>query len=105
MTGVGALGAIVGLLAAWQTVDWSNIKPMTHAAHVADVDSKLAKFVAAQDTAAKAVEDFRMEWKCDEWREELDELLGVESPSPRQSQRIIDLRERIDENDCHEYED
>lgn len=103
----GGVASALSLIVAAQTVNWDGVLPMTKAAHAEHVEAVLGQFVAAQDAAVEAVSKFEMRWICDEWAEELADLLLIaeDDLTPRDEERIIRLRERIDENDCHRFED
>lgn len=105
VTGVlTTLAAVAGLYA---TVPWADVMPYSRAAHDAHIDELRREFVTKSEKAVEAIGNFELRWLCDEWREELTDLLNVpvDDRSPHENQRIIDLRERIDERDCHQWED
>ncbi len=93
MTGVVTiLAACAGLIAAIPS-EWVPVTRGTY-------DQDMNKIV-------EAIGSFELRWLCDEWKEELNELLDIEpeDQTPRQAQRVLDLRERLSENNCYRFDD
>ena len=90
---VGVLiSAGVGASQLWPVVGWTT--PNQH-----DADFK---------EAVGAVIDFRDEWKCDEYEEELIDLLKLQATgadSIEVGRKIEKLKEKIVKLDCQRFED
>jgi len=87
----------------WSTLGWYS--PNRHAA---DIVVLRAEFVTATEKSKKETEEFRVEWRCSEWAEDLLELYeqraaGDDSESLRD--KIEDLRDKMNEAGCDKYED
>ena len=87
------VGAVVAL--GW----WAKLGWMTPDEHKADIDH-------IEDHAQKteqAIVEFQTRWMCDEDQEELEDLLKQPTRTPLELERVIQLRDAIDERDCHNY--
>ena len=94
------LGYLVTAVDAWPKVGWTT--PNTH---IADIEALRAETVGE-------VKNFRDEWKCDEWDEELREALreqdrladnGVNDPDLDED--IRRLRAKMEKLDCARFDD
>ena len=104
MTGIVTfLAAVAGLYAAIP----AEVMPVTRGTYDAGMGELKREFVTKSEKAVEAIAAFELRWLCDEWREELTALLYIPAGerSAHDAQRILDLRERIDERDCHQFED
>ena len=87
-----SLAVIVGANQAWPLVGWT-----TPNIHNADIQR-----------ATGDVKEFRDEWKCDEWDEELLELLKSQATgdtSVETQLKVERLRAKIDKLNCSRFED
>lgn len=78
---VATVAGILAIAGKWHDFGWTT--PHQHAADV---------------------NDFRMEWRCDEDQEELTDLLRKPTRTDEELERVLQLRDKLDENDCHLYE-
>ncbi len=97
----------LGALAALVTQIPDGYWPVTRGTYDAGMAELEREFVTKSEKAVEAIGNFELRWLCDEWREELTDLLDipVDDRTAHENQRILDLRERIDERDCHQWED
>lgn len=109
MTGaLGTVAAVVAIFTSlgvnpWHTVGWYS--PSRHAADIAAVR---AEFIEASTSSEQETAEFRTEWRCSEWAEDLDDLYEQQESgddSDRLQDRIDALRERMDDAGCQKYED
>lgn len=105
-TGLAIAGSGVGLLAGgialWPTIGWQ-----TGASHAADVAALQARIEQLEIEFTGAVEKFYDNWQCDEWHEELVDLLKAQrngDDSVETAERIRILRERIARHNCERFE-
>ena len=110
------IGAVLTCLAAglsmYSQADeiWPKVGWVTQNQHDSDIE---ATSTAVEDFADKIlgrIDRNHDEWKCDEYREELNELLEAKlrgDTSVKTSERILTLRDRMDEDslDCQRFED
>lgn len=80
-----AVATLAGILALWQANPWHELGWVSPHKHESDVN------------------DFRLEWRCDEDTEELDELLEKPTRTAKELQRVTELADDIDENDCRRF--
>lgn len=90
------LGAIIGIVTQWSAVGWTT--PNQHA----------ADFVVAENV----MKEFRDEWKCDEYDEELldlkekrERLIHDDQPTTEIDHQIEKIREKMRKIDCSRFED
>lgn len=104
--GIGTVVAVLGLIGAAQAVDWEPLIPMTRASHAADMAALEASYKLEMEAVSEGIDKFYANWQCDEWIEELDDLLDKQrvDDSPQLAERIQRLRDKIDENDCDRFE-
>lgn len=86
------LGGVVSVIAIL-TAPWDKIIPTTREKHDHDVE-----------TALQSVQEFRDEWKCDEWTEELSDILSITDPTPLDLQRIRVIRAKMDNRGCERFD-
>ena len=87
-----SLAVIVGANQAWPIVGWTT--PNQH-------DADIIAFTGD-------VKEFRDEWKCDEYEEELIELLKLQATgdnSIETRRKVERLREKIDKLNCQRFND
>lgn len=93
-----AVSTLAAVVALWVTLDpWPSIGWTTPNQHNADFAM-----------TSEGVKDFRDEWKCDEWEEELLELLQKQADGDHsvQTERDIEkLRIKITKLKCERFED
>ena len=92
MTIGGVIAAVTAAGGAW-TAMHSDMMPVTKARHNADLQQII-----------DVLERNQAEWRCDEYSEELAELLLIEEPNGTQRERIRVLRRLMDENRCERFE-
>ena len=100
LTGLSMVGDAVD---AWDKVGWK-----TPAGHTTDMNELRAEFVAAQQAEKSETEQFRNEWRCSEWAQDLEDLYREQAEgddSQQMRDKISSLREKMDEAGCDEYED
>ncbi len=108
---MGSLIATAGLVVTfianfgspWDAIGW-----VTPNSHASDLELIRAEFVTTIESEKTATEEFRTEWRCSRWADDLDELYEElrQYPDSRQIRdRIDSLRERMDENDCDRWEE
>lgn len=107
VAGISTLAAIVTLGVAvpqfWSTIGWT-----TPSWHERDINELRQEFVTASEEADEETREFRKEWRCSEWAEDLEDLYADQragDDSQRMRDRIEGLRERMDEAGCDRYED
>lgn len=103
----GSIALLGGVVTIWATVPWADVLPTTRAQHLADMETLRAEYEVSLQEHEKGVDMFYRNWKCDEWFEELDELLEKKEAgdeSLKLEERIQRLRDKIDENNCSEFE-
>lgn len=96
----GAVSLIAAIVGIWVAVPWAQIIPVTRAQHDADIEE-------VRSESSDAINAFYRNWRCDEWLEELDDLLDKEASgdiTPQELERMSRLRDHIDEDDCGEFE-
>ena len=101
---VGLIGSIVAIWATgiWSVVGWTT--PNQHNASIVAIHDQ-------RTIVAGELKDFRDEWKCDEYDEELldlrEQLLDVTSDHERAAieHEIEKLKEKMARIDCSRFED
>jgi hypothetical protein len=93
ITIIGTLaGSVTAVYAAWPIIGWT-----TPSQHQSDIDE-----------AVGGIQEFRDEWKCDEYSEELLDLLKQQragDDSVETEERIKRLRDKMKKLDCDRFED
>ena len=103
----GALGLIATVVGIWSTGVWDHVGWTTPNAHAADVQ----KIQDERILTAGQLKDFRDEWKCDEYDEELLELrrrlVAAETEDEKVTLRhqIAKLEKKMEANECSRFED
>ena len=87
---IAAMASAVAIFEAWNWYEYGWETPHQH-----DQD-----MIATQD----AVKEFQMRWICDEDQEELEDLLSLPTRNALQVNRVQQLADKLDENDCHVFE-
>ena len=97
---VGLMGYASSAVDAWPKVGWT-----TPNSHQADIE-------ALREEAVGEIKQFRDEWKCDEWDEELreklreqDRLADQGENDPDLDEDIRRLREKMEKLDCGRFDD
>ena len=97
-----AVASIIGIVATVVALGWWSIVGwMTPAQHEEDITH-------IEDHAQKterAILEFQDRWQCDEWTEELDDLLALTDQTPLDGERIRRLRARADNKECERFDD
>jgi hypothetical protein len=88
-----AIAVLAGAVAIFEAWNWHEYGWETPHQHEYDVQG-----------VVEAVEGFKMQWVCDEDQEELQSLLGLPERNALQLDRVRQLADKIDENDCHVFE-
>jgi hypothetical protein len=97
----------------------SYVVPSTRVQHRLDVAALQARIAELENqlnlkidtslmAATGATEDFRAEWKCDEYREELNELIDAQDRgdrSERTRKRVEDLEKLMMKYNCVRFDD
>ncbi len=97
-----AAGVIIAGFTLWPTIGWQ-----TGARHDADMAAMKERLATIEAEFTGAVEKFYENWKCDEWYEELVDLLAAQrngDDSVETSERIRILRDRIRDHNCERFE-
>ena len=86
---------------------WSRVGWTTPATHKADIDAIIAERVVSEENVIDAIKLSRDEWKCDEYDEELLDLLKEQAVTDTVELRhkIEKLRDKIDKLNCQRFED
>ena len=97
---IAVMGYASEALDAWPKVGW--VTPNTHEADIAELRAQ----------TVGEVKDFRDEWKCDEWDEELreklreqDRLADQGTNDPDLDEDIRRLRERMRKLECSRFDE
>jgi hypothetical protein len=92
---VGSALAVATTIATVWGAMHSDLVPVTRAQHVADLD-KIVEILNKNQA----------EWRCDEYSEELAELLAIEDRTDAQDERIRVLRNlmSLPKNKCERFE-
>ena len=89
-------------IAMWSTVGWT-----TPAKHDADIASIIAERMVSEQNVIDAIKESRDEWKCDEYDEELlDLLLEQEDTNTVEIRRDIEkIKQKMEDLNCSRFED
>lgn len=103
----GGLTLVFGTLKVfglgWADVGW--LPPASHAEDIAALEQRIAEL---ETDTVTGVKEFRDEWKCDEYAEELIDLLRRQRAgdnSVETEERINQLREKMQDTDCNRFDD
>lgn len=97
---IPAIATILSIIAAvvalgwWAKLGW--VTPDEHKADVTHLEDR------AKETK-NAVIEFQTRWMCDEWQEEMDDLLKLPTRTAAELEKVIQLRDALDESDCHRF--
>ena len=87
----------------WESLGWTT--PEHHHEDFTNLQVQNAQ-TQRQIAELSVQEDDRFwAWKCDEWTEELDDMLKWESPSPLDRELISRQRKKMEEHDCARFDD
>ena len=103
IAGLTVMGYASSAVDAWPKVGWT-----TPNAHMADLEALRAEFITAAAAADQETKEFRTEWRCSEWAEDLEDAYQQQQAgdtSQRLRDKIEGLRERMDDAGCDKYED
>lgn len=98
-SGIALLAAIVALgstLNLWMIFGWTT--PEAHTQDVQHIEDHAKK-------TEQAIVEFQDRWQCDEWTEELNDLLALVNATPLDNERIRRLRKKIDDKECFRFDD
>lgn len=96
------IAIVTGSIALWPVVGWQ-----TPNAHANDIVTIEAEHVVSQEEVLDAIKLSRDEWKCDEYDEELLDLLldQVENNSVENRRDIEKIKNKMEKLDCQRFED
>ena len=105
------LGSLLAILASavgiYAGVPWGDVLPYSRAKHDADMAAVEQQKAMSEKAILDAIAESRLEWRCDEWMEELEEKLEQQhagDDSPILAEAIERLRRRINDNDCDQFD-
>ena len=89
-------------IAMWSQVGWT-----TPAKHDADIASIIAERMVSEQNVINAIKESRDEWKCDEYDEELLDLLREqeETDTVEIRREIEKIKDKMEKLDCQRFED
>lgn len=101
ISAAAVLSIVATVSGIWSTGAWDKVGWMTPSAHAADYEQTVEQ-----------IKDFRDEWKCDEYDEELFELklllkeLEENGEDTTEVEHMIDkLENKIEKLDCQRFDD
>lgn len=103
----GVLSIVGTLVAIWATGIWDHVGWTTPAAHAADIQTVKDERLLVRGE----MKEFRDEWKCDEYDEELldlrKQLAVVTTDAERVNieHEIEKLKQKMEKLDCSRFED
>lgn len=104
---LGVIATLAGIGTAgsqfWPQVGWT-----TPNAHAADVEQLSSEAEDAKQQILDAIQESQDEWKCDEYDEELEELLEdvADGDDSIETERTIEkIRRAMERRDCARFDD
>ena len=100
---VAASVTAIGVITSTVPGLWDNFGWMTPVAHASDITEMKDKQQAEYETILDAINKNFDAWQCDEWDEEMEGLLGSESPADLE--RLERLRKLRDRRSCERFDE